>query len=234
MQETRLNPTHTNFLKQYAIFRKDLDGADMSSGGVAIIVDRSVACQHLALQMALEAVSIMGILCDELVTVFFIYMPPNYKIDKLVFDNLVDQLPEHFIIVADFNVHNSLWGDARCDAMGRFIENIVLNSGVCLFNKKQPTYYNCSHNSYSSIDLVIGAATLFPHLDWNVITDSFGSDHFPIALSLRKQEECIQPAPRWKMASADWELFKQCTFLSRDFTIELSVDDAVAYFTDLS
>lgn len=41
VQETHLKPTQTGFLPQYTIFRKDHDEANTSSGGVAIIIDKS-------------------------------------------------------------------------------------------------------------------------------------------------------------------------------------------------
>lgn len=49
VQETHLKSTQTNFLKQYAIFRKDRDDAVASSGGVAIVVDKGIACKQLHL-----------------------------------------------------------------------------------------------------------------------------------------------------------------------------------------
>lgn len=152
VQETHLNPKQANFLRQYAIFRKDRDEAVASSGGVAIIVDRSVACQQLALQTPLEAVSVRAILFNKLITICSIYIPPNYQLRKTEFYSLIDQLPEPFVITGDFNAHHTIWGDSRCDTRGRLIENFLVSSSTCLFNKKEPTYYNIQHNSYSSID----------------------------------------------------------------------------------
>lgn len=54
VQETHLNPKQLNFLCQFGIFRKDRDDGNASFGGVAVIVDRSIACQHIILQTELE------------------------------------------------------------------------------------------------------------------------------------------------------------------------------------
>lgn len=231
VQETHLNPKQFNFLRQFAIFRKDRDNANASSGGVAIIVDRSVACQQITLQTELEAVSIRGILFNRLITICSIYLPPNCQVSKTEFYSLINQLPEPYILAGDFNAHNSLWGDSRCDGRGRLIENFLVSSGACLFNKKEPTYYSTQHNSYSSIDLTIGSATLFPHLEWDVIRNPYGSDHFPAVLKLREEQSSLPQFPRWKLASADWKGFKESSRLSQDFLKNLNIDDAVTYFT---
>lgn len=125
VQETHLKHTQTNFLRQYAIFRKDRDDTLVSSGGVAIIVDRGVACREVELRTPLEAVAIRGVLFDKLVTISSVYIPPNYQLNKSEFQNYIDELPAPYIVVGDLNAHNSLWGDSRCDARGRLIENFV-------------------------------------------------------------------------------------------------------------
>lgn len=231
IQETHLKPSQTNFLRQYAVFRKDRDEATASSGGVAIIVQKSVPCRPLILQTALEAVSVRVILFDKLVTVCSLYIPPSYKLNRTDFHHLIDQLPAPYIVVGDLNAHNTLWGDARCDARGRLIEQFLLCSGACLFNKKQPTYYNIHHNSYSSIDLALGSPSLFTELEWNVVMNSYGSDHFPAMLNLTLSHEVPPHIPKWKIASADWEKFQELTLLPRDFITNCDIDCAVAFFS---
>lgn len=231
VQETHLKSTQTSFLKQYSIFRKDREDGLAASGGVAIIAQRSVACQHLRLQTNLEAVAIRAILFDRLVTVCSLYVPPDFRLELREFEKLIDQLPEPYILTGDLNAHNTLWGDPRCDARGRVIENFLLCSGAVLLNKKDPTFYSTTHHSYSSIDLTISSAAMMPYLDWRVIKNPYGSDHFPIVLNLTKQVEYTPHIPRWKLDKADWECFRKCTHLKRDDIAASSIDDAVAFFT---
>lgn len=157
VQETHLKPIHSNFLRQYVIFRKDRDDSATSSGGVAVIVNQGIACTHLPLQTPLEAVAVRAILINKLITICSIYLPPQYQLNKHEFQSLVDQLPEPYLILGDFNAHNSLWGDSRCDARGRLIEDFLFSSGACLLNRKQPTYYSIANNSYSFIYLSIAS-----------------------------------------------------------------------------
>lgn len=84
VQETHLKSTQTNFLKQYAIFRKDRDDAAASSGGVAIIVDKGVACKQLNLRTSLEAVAVRAVLFGKLLTITSIYIPPSNQLSKTI------------------------------------------------------------------------------------------------------------------------------------------------------
>uniref|UniRef100_A0A6G5A0V7 Putative tick transposon n=1 Tax=Rhipicephalus microplus TaxID=6941 RepID=A0A6G5A0V7_RHIMP len=92
--------------------------------------------------MPLEVILIRAILFIRLVTVCSIYISLKYPLTKAELHNLINQLPEPYIIIKDCNAHKILWGDLRCDARGRLVENILTTSDLCLLNKKEPTYYN--------------------------------------------------------------------------------------------
>lgn len=213
MYKRHLNSKHTNFLRQHVVYRKDRDDGDASSGGVAIIVHQSVACKHLELHTPLEAVAVRAVLFNKLVTLCSLYIPPQYHLQKQEFQLLIEQLPEPHLILGDFNAHNGLWGDSRCDARGRLIEQFLFSSNACLLNKKAPTYYSFSNKSYSSIDLSIASPPLLTDLWWEVLGNPYGSDRFPILLRTKENE--ISPhVPRWKVGSADWEKFTSLTCIS--------------------
>lgn len=180
LQETHLNPKQSNFLKQYTVFRKDRDAFAHSSGGVAIVTRKSIPSQSIRLLTSLEAVAVRVIIFGRLITICSLYIPPDHQLSTSEFESLVNELPEPFILVGDLNAHNKLWGSGRTDARGRLIEHFLVSSGACLFNKKQPTYYNITHNTYSHIDLAIGSAVLFPLVEWQVEKNPLGSDHFPV------------------------------------------------------
>ena len=233
VQETHLTSRQTNFLRQRLIFRKDREDAVASSGGVAIIADKSVACQHLKLQTALEAVAIRALICDKLITICSLYIPPHYHLQKRELESLIGELPEPFLVLGDYNAHSSLWGDSRCDARGRLIEQLLYSSGACLLNTKEPTYFNLANKSYSAIDLSISSPTLLPYFKWSVFKNPYGSDHFPIILSMPKQNQLPPQVPRWKLDSANWEEYRNLTHVTWAEMSALTIDDAVKYFTAL-
>lgn len=196
VQETHLTPKHKDFLRQYIIFRKDREDPVVPSGGVAIIADRSIACQHLKLPTALEAVAIRAVLFNKLITICSVYIPPHQQLHRRDLESLIDELPEPFLVLGDFNAHNVLWGDAHCDARGRLIEQLLFSSSLCLLNMKEPTYFSLANNTYSSIDLSISSPSLLPVFKWNVLKNPYGSDHFPIILSAPNKDQLPPQVPR--------------------------------------
>lgn len=66
-------------LKQYAISRNDRGDTFASSGGVAIVVVKGIACKLLHLRTPLEAVAVQVVILDRLVTMTSIYIPHTYQ-----------------------------------------------------------------------------------------------------------------------------------------------------------
>lgn len=79
LQETHLKQTPYNFLKPFHVFRKDRPCTSHASGGVAVIIPRSLACVEVPLNTQLEAVA-ARILGDRLITVCSLYIPPTYSL----------------------------------------------------------------------------------------------------------------------------------------------------------
>lgn len=232
VQETHLKSTHVNFLNQYVVFRKDRNGGNFSSGGVAIIAQRSVACQHIVLQSSLEVVAVRAILFNRLISICSIYIAPDEPFNKTEFEKLIDQLPEPYVLIGDFNAHSLLWGDTKCDARGRAIENFLLASGACLLNKAEPTYFSTTHNTYSCIDLAIGSPSLLPYLDWKVINNPYGSDHFPTLLATKQRDDRPSYPKKWNFHVANWVKFRELCTLRLEEVDHLEVEEMANYISE--
>lgn len=76
------------------------------------------------------------------------------------------------------------------------------------------------------MDLTIASAAMMPYLDWRVTKNPYGSDGFPLVLSLAKQVECISHTPWWKIVTANWESLQECTLFKRDDVMALFIDAA--------
>lgn len=214
------------------VFRKDRVGCTHSSGGVAIIALKSLACHPISLNTVLEAVAIRTIIFNKLITVCSVYISPDFSLVSSDFEALVDQLPEPYILIGDLNAHNPLWGSSRTDTRGRLIEKFLTSSGSCLFNKKQPTYHNLGHNTYSHLDLAIGSAVLFPCLEWGVGTDPYGSDHFPTSLTyLGTGPSSSSSHKRFNESKANWSTFTQTSQLHHTSIEHLHVEEAAQLIT---
>lgn len=195
-------------------------------------MQKSAAWQHIVLQSSFEVVAVRAILFDHLVTVCSMYISPDERFDKIEFEKMVDQLPEPYVIIGDFNAHSTLWGDSRCDARGRAIENFLLLSGACLFNKAEPTYYSTTHNTYSCIDLAIGSPSLLPYLEWKVNNNPYGSDHFPTLLETRQWHERPAYPKKWNLRGANWVKYRELCTLRLEEVDHLSVEELASYITE--
>lgn len=125
VQETNLGPKHHNILKGYQVFRCDREQASRLSGGVAIIVQNGIATREDKLKTRLEAVAVT-LLAFKTITVCCVYIEPHLTVTLQDFEDLVNQLPEPFLIVGDFNAHSSFCGSEKTDARGQILEGFYI------------------------------------------------------------------------------------------------------------
>ena len=138
-----------------------------------------------------------------------IYIPPHDAINESEINKILQQLPTPFILLGDFNSHNTTWGCRSTNHKGQTLENINNNNNLCLVNKKSPTHLDPSSATNSAIDLILCDTSLFLDFPWRVYDDTCRSDHFPILLeSLHPQDDDLL---RWRLNKANWEEFRsQC------------------------
>ena len=83
----------------------------------------------------------------------------------------------------------------------------ITEHDLVLLNDKISTYLHPATGSYSSLDLAICSPEIFPDLNWKVVDDLHGSDHFPIQVS--EVGPSVQQRPqRWKLHQANCEQFR--------------------------
>ena len=206
LQETFLKDSDGFTLKYHSCYSKNCSDSDRASGGVAIIVNNRVPHHLIKLETILQAVAV-NISLNKTITLCSVYLPPSLPIDVKKLDHLVDQLPEPFILMGDFNSHHTLWGCIDTNDKGRIIEDFVAKHDLVLLNDKSSTYLHPATGSYSSLDLTICSPGIFPDFNWKVFEDLHGSDHFPIQVS--EIGPSVQQHPRrWKLHKANWEEFK--------------------------
>ncbi|GFU32585.1 putative RNA-directed DNA polymerase from transposon X-element [Trichonephila clavipes] len=124
LQETYLKSCDTTKIRRYGCVRKDTEGSSVS-GGVCIFTFLDVPSSALLLHTSLQAVAVR-IHSTSLITVCCLYFLPNAVIHQQDLNNLVDQLPEPFVILGDFNGHSTLWGSVKTNPRGRQIEQLAV------------------------------------------------------------------------------------------------------------
>ena len=209
LQETFLKDSDRFTLKYHSCYFRHCSDNDKASGGVAVIVNNGVPHSSVKIDSTVQAVAV-SISLNKTITLCSVYLPPSSPIDIKKLDHLIDQLPRPFILMGDFNSHNTLWGCIDTNDKGRTIEEFLTKQDLVLLNDKSSTYLHPATGSYSSLDLTICSPGIFPDFNWKVVDDLHGSDHFPIQVS--EVGPSVQQRPQhWKLHKANWEQFRvQC------------------------
>lgn len=114
------------------------------------------------------------------VTLLSVYIAPMIKIDIEHLKGLI--LNNNMIILGDFNAKNTLWGSRINDTRGKIIEQFIEDNNLVCLNKGEATRINYN-GSLSHLDLALCSKRLGMDITCEVLNDSWGSDHYPLALS---------------------------------------------------
>lgn len=164
------------------------------------------------------------------ITICNIYFPPNLQFDIEELNNLIPQLPKPFILLGDFNSHNKIWGSNFTSTKGMIIERFLDSNLINILNSNKPTRYNSYNGTFSNIDLTFSSPDIALMLEWEVLEDLYDSDHFPIHITLNTEKNHHPMQSKWKIKSANWDLFRELTEISEPFpspeptNIDLVVD----------
>jgi len=100
----------------------------------------------------LEVIAI-NITAKYKVTICNIYIPNSQEFNSTHIQNIIDQLLTPFIILGDFNSHNTLWGCINTDHRGTKIEKILNTNNINILNNGQATRVSTNTGNLSAIDL---------------------------------------------------------------------------------
>ncbi|XP_035211813.1 DNA polymerase kappa-like [Stegodyphus dumicola] len=225
--KTLLKPgKQTKLSKVLAIFRKDNIVGERASGGVSLLASLDYPSNSLPLITSLQVVAIQ-INLRTLVSVCSVYLPPNVHIDQRDLDSLIEQLPEPFVIIGDFNGHSLLWGNKDTNPRGRQIEIMIEDHSLCLLNNGKVTYFYEPTKTFHALDLAICSPSLLPFFTFDVGNDLHNSDNFSPLVS-----NPISRSPRFILEKADWQLFSSLAELTEEMVEGVEIDDAVKAVAD--
>ena len=167
LQETKLGDDSYNPGINYNFHRSPPIIEERAQGGTAFIIHKSVRYSILHLNTDLQACAVQ-VQLEKRVTLCSLYLGPSLEdhlsdglgqprhLDVTDLQGLVDQLPQPFILMGDFNAKHTLWGNVSCDRWGYVIEELLdTNDNLVLLNDGSPTRYDVFHNSSSTIDLML-------------------------------------------------------------------------------
>lgn len=213
IQETKLLPSHSIFLRNYYIYRNDNLTPGNAKGGVLIAVSKQLHVEHITLNSPFQAVA-ARIWFDTPITICSLYLHHQDHVTLDLLQDLIKQLPPPFILTGYFNAHYELWGSTNTDSCGAIDEHLLYSPHISLLNTGQHTRFDIYSGNYSAIDLTLCISSLVPHLQWSMLGQLYTSDQFPQRIEIAMNT--IQPTfiPSQKFQDADWETFAQLVDLS--------------------
>ena len=237
LQETWFLPTdpYDFNLFNYSLYRCDDVSGERRHGGVALYINNNFSHTPLDLCTDLQVVACTVFLNGRNVDICSIYIPPNEDSDQVLphLNGLVAQLRNPFLLLGDFNAHSpSWWRGQNLNRRGQSVEDFIEANNLVILNKNTPTFFSLSHNSETAIDLSLCSPLLGTWFDWDIDSDIYDSDHYPVLLRLTFQNDGVPSfIPRWKLDKADWNKFSE---ICDNIQLELNDDPdiTVKHLTD--
>ncbi|GFU89514.1 putative RNA-directed DNA polymerase from transposon X-element [Trichonephila clavipes] len=108
----------------------------------------TVVTLHTSLQTVSARIHV-----HSLVTVCFIYLPPNDVIPQVDLNHLFSQLAAPFILLGDFNGHSPLWEHNGSNSRGRPIVQLISDHCLGQLNNDEKTYFHAFIRTFHFLDL---------------------------------------------------------------------------------
>ena len=210
IQETNFKEEQTLNLKNFKCYNKNRTDCKAASGGVCILIKNNLYSEPFILSTNIEAIAAKVLINNKMITICNIYLSNRYQINSNQIENLIAELPPNFILLGDFNSHNTIWGSVKTDKRGEIIEEVINNHDIVLLNDLSPTHFNIPTGKTSAIDLTLCSNNIATSVEWQALDLLYGSDHFPILTSFNHTMPNNQPqVNKWKFHKADWVEYKK-------------------------
>ncbi|XP_018020252.1 uncharacterized protein LOC108676647 [Hyalella azteca] len=195
--------------------------------GLLILVRRDVALLRLPITSQLQAMAVQTNINNKIHTICNFYIPPGHRL------TLADAGPARAAVATLPNPRRLQW-QAHCnyiiDQIGRTIEHFITNCNICLLNTGETTHLHVQTDTTSAIDLSQCTPDIVNNARWSVMSDTYGSDHFPIHIDFTIHQP-LPTEPRYIMKRADWKTFRALTRMPEP-ELDLPVDEMTRDFTD--
>ena len=192
---------------------------DQQGGGVATFIregldSEEIPYKHKNKHLEVSIVRIFG--NNKNVDIINLYTNGKHLISQGDFEHILTLVGKHFIIVGDFNIHDSLWDTEYLGsetAAGKEFNQFVEENDLVILNDGTGTYLSPVSNQLSALDLTLTTRHVSKNYHWYVHQDCLGSDHYPIISKFNYQCKSVLQSqqPRWKLNSANWVLFRKLT-----------------------
>ena len=121
LQETFRKDNDKLNIKPFEQYDNRIATGQRASGGVSILIRKDFPQNKININTHLQAIAVSATL-HKTITIFSLYIPPHDPINENELNNLIEQLPKPFILMADFNSHNIIWGSKTTNKRGQILE----------------------------------------------------------------------------------------------------------------
>ncbi|XP_029677171.1 uncharacterized protein LOC115243977 [Formica exsecta] len=222
--ETRLNEQFRPNINNYDIYSHD---RNRQGGGVAIllrknlgftqIVDENInqTCKRNDIEHIMEKIWLST---EKSIFVCSLYSPPRGSncphTEPQAWLSLLRYCTSFnpIVICGDVNGKSALWslGILGPDSEGNRLENAISQLDLSCLNDGNYTWASADFSSTSALDITLASSSIATKCLWNVLGESYGSDHFPIIITI--SDDCLNSSfgrPSFSTARVDWGMF-QC------------------------
>lgn len=230
LQESHLKPSQKFHFPNFSTVRHDDNTGINARGGVIILINHSIYYTELNINSPLQTCAIQAKISEKMVTICNIYINPLDIITNEDIETLITQLPTPFLLLGDFNAHNTLWQCQRNNRRGKVLEDILwANTSLILLNSGEPTHLNSASGETSIIDLAIVSISITDNIYFSTLDDTFNSDHYPFLILFQDSLNKGQNFYKHNFKNTNWDSYNEL------FSLQNDTDDAIeAYqsFTD--
>lgn len=209
LSETWLTSEHSFRVPGYTCVREDREDG---YGGVAILIKNSIPFTSFSLPSHRDDISVVAVIVNNICIVSLYFSEPRNIILTEV-DNIISILPKPFLLTGDLNCQNQVWGSSKTTHYGSKLLDIIHSHNLCFLNNCQPTRITKPDEGLSAPDISICTPDLALTLSWSPLSQSFGSDHFPLLISFPFNKPSVpvhKPRIKYRLGNADWTSFSQC------------------------
>ena len=240
VQETHLKPQdpYTFNIFPYTFIRSDskIPGPNRR-GGIGTFIKHNIP--HRALQLNTQSdIQAIEIHTQQqpitLVNCYFSPSLPHTTLSELT--AILHNIHTPILLCGDFNAHHPLWEEARItnQTRGDILYDITHESQlVCLNTGDNTLPARFVPHQNTTPDATFASPTLARHTTWEVITETYFSDHRPIHITLQDTTAPHYTTPRWDLNRADWDSYTTDMELkARDTDIQTLTDIIIHTATD--
>ena len=229
IQETLASNRTLRESSGYSVKQSDVTRNDMHERGGAILINKRFQYEKLHLNTELQTVPVR-VCVGKAYAICSVYLA-HTDLGKQKIADLIDQLPQPFLIMGDMNAKSLTWGDSQGGApiqtnrKGTIFEELTLEKPITILNNGQPTYFHIQTGTYSAIGLSICSAESMLDFKFEVLSNLHDSDHYPIQLKLTRNICPLEVPKTCKVKEADWGIYTNLSSVVNINVQDMTVED---------